>query len=89
MDKKIDDGGTAFPFCKAIETNGVWNECVQTGMSLRDYFAGQALIGLLSNNDKVPQHLELAETFSFFTHISYLYADAMIKEHNANNDKPA
>ena len=39
MTRKEMDGGTAFPFV----TN-----C--PGMSLRDYFAGQALTGILANN---------------------------------------
>ena len=37
------DGGPAFA------TSGVNDEFAQDGMSLRDYFAGQALTGLLSN----------------------------------------
>ena len=40
--KPIDDGGLAFP---ATAPNGD----IHGGMSLRDYFAGRALVGLLSN----------------------------------------
>ena len=49
-------------------------DSVQNGMSLRDYFAGQALIGLLAGrqpNNAYPLEY-LAET-------SYATADAMLK----------
>lgn len=41
MDDKIDDGGPAFP----TENSAAHHP----GMSLRDWFAGQALAGLLSD----------------------------------------
>ncbi len=44
MGKPIDDGGPAFPG-EHIYTNGE----PQRGMSLRDYFAGQALTSALAN----------------------------------------
>ena len=40
---KIDDGGPAFPLAVTEETID------HLGMSLRDYFAGQALAGLCAN----------------------------------------
>ena len=40
MDKKTDDGGPAFPVPNDANVNG------QAGMTLRDWFAGQALSGL-------------------------------------------
>lgn len=52
MSGKINDGGGAFPH----PTEGRWLDetCTrfeyQTGMSLRDWFAGMALQGLCSNN---------------------------------------
>lgn len=47
---KIDDGGPAFP---GIQGNDEYSNPYLPGMSLRDYFAGQALIGLYagSNDD--------------------------------------
>jgi hypothetical protein len=57
----INDGGPAFP----IE-NGNWN--ISGGMSLRDYFAGQAL-DLASHDLTEPDHV--AER-------AYRIADAMI-----------
>jgi hypothetical protein len=42
MDKP-ENGGPAFP-CEQSETqNGTWNQTFEPGMSLHDYFAGQAL----------------------------------------------
>lgn len=43
-DKSVDDGGPAFP-----ESNSMG--VMQHGMSLRDWFAGQALAGLMANSD--------------------------------------
>ena len=70
MFSPINDGGPVHP------TEGTW--CPQgnggtfypghSGLSLRDYFAGQALIGLIANNhvlENVPQ-------------FAYEVADAMI-----------
>lgn len=37
------DGGSAFP------VNGLMGEVVQEGMSLREYYAGQALMGFCAN----------------------------------------
>lgn len=84
---KIDDGGPAFPNDKNLAsmdplTGAV--TCLSDGMSLRDWFAGQALIGLgfaLSNAEGArlmrgemkglnPHHV-LAVT-------AYKIADAMI-----------
>jgi hypothetical protein len=47
MSKQIDDGGLAFP-------HQDWDACIKsqrldTGMTLRDYFAAAALTGLLAN----------------------------------------
>lgn len=60
----IDNGGPAF----AAATCGDW----QVGMSLRDWFAGQAIIGILPisvGNLDAPKQLAVA---------AYEMADAMI-----------
>lgn len=45
MTDRIEDGGPAFPRSNT-------DYCVgQVGMTLRDWFAGQALAGLMSNCD--------------------------------------
>ena len=46
MDGKIDDGGPAFP-CDDFYRHGYVGHA---GMSLRDWFAGQVLAGLLADS---------------------------------------
>ena len=64
----VDDGGPAFP-------------CVTTaGMSLRDWFAGQALAGMLAYpapGAPIPRVVAKA---------AYEYADAMIAERGKQDD---
>jgi hypothetical protein len=57
----------AFPM--AVPEN--WDS-IQDGMTLRDYFAGQALIALLSRSDFLRSKI-IAEN-------AYAYADAMLEE---------
>jgi len=46
----VNDGGPAFPFGQVSETTGQpINGFFNPGMSLRDWFAGQALSGLMAN----------------------------------------
>ena len=45
---KVDDGGPAFPGEKETRF-GQHNDCNE-GMSLRDWFAGQALVGLIAEH---------------------------------------
>ena len=65
MTDKIDDGGPAFPF------SGQYYH--QQGMSLRDWFAGQALSGVCNNPDI---------SYDAAAHDAYAHADAMIAERN-------
>jgi hypothetical protein len=62
----VKDGGPAFP------SHGSMGEVVHEGMSLRDYFAAQAMQAYLitSNKDRGPMQL--------FAEVSYEMADAMI-----------
>ena len=57
----------AFPM--AVPEN--WDS-IQDGMTLRDYFAGQALVALLSRSDFLRSNI-IAEN-------AYAYADAMLEE---------
>ena len=68
----IDDGGQAFPGEQGHTPDGTWNQSWEYGMSLRDYFAGQALAGILAHRGcfRAPQEAARA---------SYEYADSMIK----------
>lgn len=66
--KEPTDGGPAFPFTWAG----------QEGMSLRDWFAGQALpglIGLMAVATKIPDDVEQVTAKA-----AYALADAMLKE---------
>jgi hypothetical protein len=73
----MNNGGPAFPF----ETERVYNDggSIDTidysnpGMSLRDWFAGMALIGFCGC-------IELHLLESEFAYKAYAQADAMIKE---------
>lgn len=70
MSKEDPMGGAAFP------THG----CAD-GMSLRDYFAGQALIGIMA--DPFVHNLT-GETnrFNWIPKVAYAYADAMLYQRN-------
>lgn len=69
--KKVEDGGSAFP-----DTRNAINWNYQPGMSLRDYFAGMALQGYLSNPENTS-----SPGYSRYGLINecYLMADAMIE----------
>lgn len=65
--KKVDDGGSAFPDIRnAID----WK--YQPGMTLRDYFAGMALQGIIAHVDK-------SVTVEVISDYAYYQADAMIE----------
>ena len=62
---QISDGGRAFPS----------NRAAQFGMSLRDYFAGQALAGMQIWADYSKGHCNAA-----LVERAYVIADAMLAE---------
>ena len=81
---KIDDGGPAFP-CEA-NNHGIWPDGsagrlnpASQGMTLRDWFAGQALEGLLGGRTHAT---DLPENWA---NISYLLADAMLVARSAES----
>jgi hypothetical protein len=63
--ENINDGGPAYPVFSP--------EAAHKGMTLRDYFAGQALAGVMAIDHRAPDHIAM---------LVYLYADAMIAERN-------
>lgn len=68
----------AFP--QPIAGTGTYRSKTETstpGMSLRDYFAGQALAGLFANDRLKP---EASGAFASFSEYAYQIADAMMKE---------
>jgi hypothetical protein len=72
---KINDGGPAFPVPNDANTNG------QEGMTLRDWFAGQALVGKLA-----AASIREDGYHSKYAAECYTIADAMLAARNAAND---
>ena len=73
MNTTQDDGGPAFPVAPTLNPDGtVWYHG-KDGMSLRDWFAGMALQGVLSNSDAFAKmkDQQVAEC-------AYAAADAML-----------
>lgn len=78
MSAPINDGGPAFPFGQVSEVTGQpINGFFFPGMTLRDYFAGQALAGILAK-----ETLWDAAADSL-AHRVYNVADAMLKAREA------
>jgi hypothetical protein len=80
-----NDGGPAFP--RSMGHNGMLHReehesnSDEMGMSLRDYFAGQALITLpLSEFDVRRLQASLSPDYQVIARICYNLADAMLKE---------
>lgn len=70
-------GGSAFPCEQHEDSNGLWNQTFDPGMSLRDYFAAKALVGILSgpcsrNGVPATEWFDIPEQ-------AYRLADAMLK----------
>ena len=71
-----DDGGPAFPrpaYTTYGHPGGAKDHPAVKGMSLRDYFAGQALQGMMANPEKDYYAVDAARE-------AYAYADAMLAE---------
>ena len=76
MSKPINDGGPAFP-----RTGADGHTSPQSGMTLRDYFAGQALTNVdvripMSDDDDTPSPRAIANYM-------YVIADAMLAAREA------
>ena len=71
----LDNGGPAYPRTpyQHISENKMEWVGMQDGMSLRDWFAGRALAGMLSNSNPGDRQLE------DFVDESYMFANAMLK----------
>jgi hypothetical protein len=77
---KIDDGGSAFPQSETANGNTVGDEFAQGGMTLRDYFAAQALMGILSRG------MIADETNVDRVRVAYDYADLMLAARNSKSE---
>ena len=72
----INDGGPAFPCESYGHRNGKETTVPAQGMTLRDYFAGQVLVGALADPTCQPSPIELAK-------MAYRGADAMLAAREA------
>lgn len=92
MNNKINDGGPAFPVGQFIDKNNkegfvdadqnVIRWVTNGGLTLRDWFAGQALAGLLADITTGADRKEIETDWDGFRHsiakYAYEYADAML-----------
>ena len=83
MSNHIKDGGQAFPSHPMLYSSADQGEA--QGMSLRDWFAGQALMGILAGHfaDTVP-HDDIGGG-SEAAQYAYQYADAMLAAREAKS----
>ena len=91
MSDKIKDGGHAFPKTASFHPDGPANfdSEDQSGMTLRDYFAAHAPIGVADANEafyrtnsRNPRESEMLDTLAV---LRSRYADAMLKAREANH----
>jgi hypothetical protein len=90
MSATIPDGGAAFPVSDTIHPNGQV-QYGHNGMTLRDWFAGKALVGELASTSGVESTQAMAEAavnrgVAPAIHLAltcYEIADAMIKARTA------
>jgi hypothetical protein len=71
-----DNGGPAFPFAATDPSNVPMQE---PGMTLRDWFAGQALAAVMGRMHENIQHLGAATFPSNVSIHAYRIADAMLE----------
>jgi hypothetical protein len=78
---EINDGGPAFPVDPEAHSRSDAECRVLSGMSLRDYFAGQAIIGLVGhgNNVESDKYDPTATIADVVAGHAYFIADAMLK----------
>jgi hypothetical protein len=79
----IKDGGPAFPSAVVLDEMGtkIWaDDYGYGGMTLRDYFAGQALAGVLASNAEVKASRDQVARTSMIAIACYQVADALLAE---------
>lgn len=83
MSDQTKDGGPAFPFSMHPEHGYGPAESVDQGMSLRDWFAGQAMKAVVSNPHRDKNTAE--DQAAKFAQCAYKLADAMLAEREKRN----
>jgi len=78
---KAGDGGAAFPMPSTVEGGQVY-DYAHTGMTLRDWFAGQALAGDYANQGSCAEMYYAENAAKRY----YLIADAMLLERKKQVD---
>lgn len=71
-----ETGGPAFPRSESLQHS----QHITGGMTLRDWFAGQAASGICSSRDEAGVLLE--HGYEWIATEAYRVADAMLKERN-------
>ena len=77
--KNKNDGGPAFPTEVEYNREDMTNLYHEEGMSLRDYFAGQAMQSIIKYGSAYSEKNIIAR-------YAYEYADAMLEARDANSD---
>lgn len=81
MSEPINDGGNAFPHVELLTHEPNVVQSITTGgMSMRDWFAGKVLVGVLANPKTGCYDGDLAEFDAALSRRSYQIADAMLAE---------
>jgi hypothetical protein len=78
MSTKPKDGGPAYPRSAVLNHDGTTYHNAADGMALRDWFAGQALNGIIAHPGMEPDDASKKG----YAMLAYEYADAMIAERN-------
>lgn len=80
-----DDGGPAYP-ARAVPLTDFGGNDVTSGMSLRDYFAGQALAGIISSPSIIKRNGGEVRGESNIAATAYDFADAMLAARKGEGD---
>jgi hypothetical protein len=78
MSTPINDGGPAFPYAFSFPDDPGSPGGINLGMTLRDWFAGQALHGWLASFSPDAVHPVKNDVAADVAHASYAMADAML-----------
>jgi hypothetical protein len=86
MSDKVEDGGPAFPSGHIDVGADKVESAIHDGMTLRDYFAGQAMTKKAWPTEFVGKK-ETAEAYSEYARRAYKIADAMLSARKGARDE--